>query len=221
MDITKICSKCQQEKPLLEFGPDRRNYDGRQSRCRACYREWHRDYSNREAVREKRKTSNQRPAARQQQKRWRNKPVARAKNTWAWILKRAGKVAGYRHVEVRMTRDEFLAWAVPRYTQWMQQHPNETPSIDRIESAGHYQIDNLQIAARGENAARTKHNKQLTAPTGTSWCSTCCDYLPIDQFTADSSRPNGLERRCRVCNKNRQRQQRAQSPITTRDCHSS
>ena len=33
---TKVCTTCEQWKPLSEYYPDRRASDGRESRCRSC-----------------------------------------------------------------------------------------------------------------------------------------------------------------------------------------
>ncbi len=48
----KRCSKCGEEKPASEFGPERRNRDGLSSRCRQCDRERVQVYraENRESV---------------------------------------------------------------------------------------------------------------------------------------------------------------------------
>lgn len=42
--INKICSRCGLEKPLDEFGTDKRRKDGHASICRACDRIRHREY---------------------------------------------------------------------------------------------------------------------------------------------------------------------------------
>lgn len=40
----KRCGKCQEEKPLDSFGPNRATSDGLQSRCRQCCKEYAREY---------------------------------------------------------------------------------------------------------------------------------------------------------------------------------
>ena len=40
IDLTKICSRCKQEKPLSEFKNDRTRKDGRYPQCRSCEREY-------------------------------------------------------------------------------------------------------------------------------------------------------------------------------------
>lgn len=35
--MTKICRKCGEQKPLSEFGKQRRNADGCEARCKSCY----------------------------------------------------------------------------------------------------------------------------------------------------------------------------------------
>lgn len=39
----KLCKKCGEEKPITEFSFDKRNKDGRQSRCKKCINLWRAD----------------------------------------------------------------------------------------------------------------------------------------------------------------------------------
>lgn len=48
----KRCSKCGVDKPLDQFGKDRRNSDGRRGHCKACQLECDRAYHQRPEIRE-------------------------------------------------------------------------------------------------------------------------------------------------------------------------
>lgn len=56
--MTKICSKCKEDKPLGEFGKNQRNKDGLNYSCKLCERE--RDRRYREENREKRRENDRR-----------------------------------------------------------------------------------------------------------------------------------------------------------------
>lgn len=72
----------------------------------------------------------------------------------------------YKDIEVRMTRQEFVTWATPRVREWKNKHPGASPSPDRINSKGHYELGNLNIVDHEVNRARSsawlKRFKELT-----------------------------------------------------------
>jgi len=138
-------------------------------------------------------------------------PRARALRTWRTLLTRCGNRDGnnpsYEYTEVRMTQAEFLAWAIPAYQEYLEQHPEsflpeetkDTASLDRIDPKGHYEIGNLQVISMGENARLSNQHRNVHAPEGMAWCSICQQYLPVDQFAKSTRRFNGLQKRCRQC----------------------
>jgi hypothetical protein len=128
---------------------------------------------------------------------------------WAWerikdrvIYKPGGRNKCYAGIQLRMTRDEYLAWAVPAYTEWLAANPGKVASIDRIRSEGHYEIGNLQILEHVENARRSSHLKNLKAPGGMAWCSGHRAYLPKGEFYAHTRR-HGVSSECQQCTKQR------------------
>lgn len=125
-------------------------------------------------------------------------PERRAKRTWNTIRARVERQAAYAHVEVRMTRDEFLAWAIPAYIEWMGANDG-TPSVDRIDPNGHYEIKNIRILERGENCRISRRHPNVSAPDGKAWCGTCKTYLPSDNFYHCARTFNGLQGRCKSC----------------------
>lgn len=70
----KTCSRCRQEKPLLEFRKDARNRGGRRSECKACSRKYDKIYAGTEAGKARAKRYDQKPdrqaAKKQSAKNW-------------------------------------------------------------------------------------------------------------------------------------------------------
>ena len=52
--ITKICTKCHEEKPLTEFNKNKRAKDGRHSACKSCRKAYREQNKEKEAARKKR-----------------------------------------------------------------------------------------------------------------------------------------------------------------------
>ena len=132
-------------------------------------------------------------------KEYESSPSRKVKSTWNTINARSGKQRGYEHVQIRMTRQEFLDWALPKYEQWMKDRPDETPSLDRVDPNGHYEISNLRLLERGENSRLAKNHPNVHAKEGTAWCCRCEQYLDVSQFWRSKSNYNGLQGRCKDC----------------------
>jgi hypothetical protein len=175
--MASVCSRCGRRGPLAK---DSATSTGSSSWCRRC---------KREAV-----------------SSWAKSPRGRAVRAWLSLAMRAGnrngKAPAYATVEVRMTREEFLAWAIPAHTRWMCRHPGECPSVDRKNPEGHYEIGNLQILSQPANSAKHREDKNRRAPRGKAWCSGFCkQYLPVACFNKNRSTANGLQPVCRTCSK--------------------
>jgi hypothetical protein len=164
-----FCPHCKQDLPASSFFANAGRASGLSILCKTCYRAYE------------------------------GTPERRAKRTWNTINARSGSQQSYEHVQVRMTRDEFLAWAVPAYEKWMSLYPGQTPSLDRIDPAGHYELTNLRILERGENNRLGRNHHNVHAPLGMAWCHVCKEYLPTSQFWRNSSNHNGLQKRCKPC----------------------
>jgi hypothetical protein len=82
-------------------------------------------------------------------------PLYRAKSAYYSISQRClnknGKNPSYAHVELRITKEEWLAWAVPKYEEFNQNHPNESPNVARIGDKGHYEIGNIELVTAKKN----------------------------------------------------------------------
>lgn len=90
-------------------------------------------------------------------KQYRNSPHGMASRAWYRINARAenknGKDACYTNIKVNMTKDQFITWAIPKYSEWIVKHPNESPSINRINSHGHYELGNIELLTCSQNSS--------------------------------------------------------------------
>ncbi len=64
-----------------------------------------------------------------------------------------------------MSQAEFLEWAVPEYERFMHDNPVDTPSINRIDSCGHYELGNIEIVSMSSNVGnRNRLRRAKVAP---------------------------------------------------------
>lgn len=135
--------------------------------------------------------------------------IARHKALSAWhaIIQRAGNARGnkptYVAVELRMTKQEFVAWAVPRYRRWFKQHPGVVAFIDRRDNFGHYEIPNLRLVTRLVSTRNKRHRgRKPVYPIGFHWCRVCQALLLLASFF---KRPGQLCRKHDVARRTEQR----------------
>ena len=65
-----------------------------------------------------------------------------------------------RGIELRMTYEEFRDWCYTKREEIEQMYRNnEVPSIDRKDSNGHYEINNLQVIPFLENCRKDATKK--------------------------------------------------------------
>ncbi len=108
---------------------------------------------------------------------------------WANLNRRVRTAKAYAHVEVRMEREEFVAWYVSALFPGC--------SVDRIDNQGHYELTNLQMLTRSQNSA--KQGKNFLAPEGKHWCSVCKRFLSYKRFHKSKNGYHGLHDRCKKC----------------------
>lgn len=60
----------------------------------------------------------------------------------------------YKNVKLQITHDAFVKWALPQVEAFLATNPNGTPSVDRIDPKGHYELSNLRIIDYLDNIAR-------------------------------------------------------------------
>lgn len=170
---TKQCSRCRAVSDSTNFPKSSRAVDGIGPRCKPCCRIVTAAYQN--------------------------TPAGRAHRAWKWIGMRLASQKEYSHIELRMTQEEFLAWAIPEYTAWSESAPLCRSSIDRIDPDGHYELSNIRLLDKGENAKRSRANKNWCAPDGQHWCTGCKQYLLFEAFGKSKNRPHGLAMHCKAC----------------------
>ena len=91
------------------------------------------------------------------------------------IKKRAGNRNGrnpsYTLIEMRIDRDAFITWATYAIDIFRSQHPHDTPSLDRINPDGHYELGNIRVISWKENSrlARRKEARRVKGRQGLPW----------------------------------------------------
>ena len=75
----------------------------------------------------------------------------RCENMWKWMKYRTKNRKGYAGIDLKMTKNEFMVWAEPRVENFMFLYPDLTPSPDRIDSDGDYELSNMRIIDKDHN----------------------------------------------------------------------
>lgn len=136
-------------------------------------------------------------------------PLYRAKAAFANMVRRCGNKTSrdpaYANVKVIFTKEAWLAWAVPRYEKFAEDHPTESPSVSRKEDCGDYEIGNVEIAPMSDNRVRQKA-KLLMHADGTKLCGGKCKQVKLaTDFNRNRTRPDGYDHICRVCRRCKRR----------------
>ena len=161
--ITKHCSCCHKTLAIDAFSKDKSQLNGLACVCRKC------------------------------RKIRRLIPRVLAMEKWKSMLARIKNLTSYEHVEIRLTRTEFIEWITPLLEKW---DPNNgIPSVDRIDPKGHYELPNMQIISHSENRMKDRINKR--AKPGFKWCPKCDEYRPWSEFPKANNKTFGLYHYCR------------------------
>jgi len=82
-------------------------------------------------------------------RKYRKSPRGKAGTMWTNMNQRCGsdkpKDRAYKNINICMTREEWMSWAVPEIEKFMRDNPSSTPSVDRKDSSKHYELSNLRI----------------------------------------------------------------------------
>jgi hypothetical protein len=154
----KICVRCGLKKLLRKFRNSSGSPDGKTNICKRCY---HKLYKSLVST-----------------------PKGAAKMAWNNMRSRVKRHAkrSYSGIEVRLTEKEFFEWAIPRYKKWFKEHPGVKPSIDRLDSKGHYELSNIQMIPYRENCGKTSRSINSRLPHGFKFCGRCEKVLPYEKF---------------------------------------
>jgi hypothetical protein len=132
----KKCSKCQQVKPVSEFHLRVASKGYYQSQCKICSREADRAYDR--------------------------SPRGMAIGAWYSLVRRANNRDGnhptYAGIGVKMSKEQFLEWAIPRYEAWDREG---TPTVDRMDDTKDYEISNLQLISKAANSSKTRSTLKI------------------------------------------------------------
>ena len=151
----KTCTGCIQEKSLNEFNRSKSTKDGLTYRCKDCQK----------AARELAKA----PIRAARKARLKTKTLKYFKDmTWGhlqertingsrprWTLPSTRKYYLNKGIKLLMSRDQWNAFCDENEEIIMGFYKNGiTPSLDRIDSAGHYALDNIQIISLKDNVEK-------------------------------------------------------------------
>lgn len=139
--MTKICTKCKQEKSLDCFGKEKKGKNGLKSRCKKCNYKYQREFS---------KTKN-----------------GLMSRMYSNMKKRCKLENGYKHRCVSFTRSEFYHFIKTSafneiYTNWVKSGYTHklVPSVDRIDNNSGYSINNIQIITLSDNVKKDSFVKK-------------------------------------------------------------
>jgi hypothetical protein len=175
---TKRCPKCGMEKPLVQFSPDKRAKDGRQSSCKECckllQRAWRRANPNKHSARCKAYQSRNKDRLRAKRIAHRQTLTGYASALWASLNGRTingghpqwqSEFAGCylrRGVCLAITRVELFATVAAWWERIREMRAaGQIPSIDRIDPDGHYSVDNIRFIPLHENVRKQRHRRPV------------------------------------------------------------
>jgi hypothetical protein len=104
-----------------------------------------------------------------------------------------GRNSGYAGVELRIGREDFIAWFMPRDYAGC--------SVDRVKVEGHYEIGNIEVIPMPINAIKDR----MKAKDGQCECYSCHEIKPLNEFVKDKRRKTGHGTICLVCERERTR----------------
>lgn len=147
----KTCTKCQCAKSLDEFYKTTHTKDGFTCYCKICMGEYRKKYRDEKHDELKHK------ARLRYKEKYRKTTKGYVSIMWGTMNQRCGK-GSYKNIKVEMTKDEWVQFATPFISKFLEQRPDETPSVDRLDPNGNYSINNIRIISYQENLLRSRFN---------------------------------------------------------------
>lgn len=108
------------------------------------------------------------------------------------------KYSCYEGIELQMTLEDYKAYCYQHKEHILSL---DRPSLDRVDSAGHYCIENIQIIELAENLRKDK----TVFINGQGTCYACKQVKPEEAFVRDRRRANGRASMCKPCDRERGR----------------
>ncbi|WYV99233.1 endonuclease VII [Pseudomonas phage vB_PpuM-KoPa-4] len=154
--MLKVCKGCGAEKPFDQFHKHPETYDGRTGKCKAC------KYARQKELAEQ----NGRQAQSKYRKTYRGYLAVTYSNMKGRVN---GRVKKSRHLYEGLqicTKEEFYAWGDTPEFRAMLDYYKQTgydqrfaPSVDRIDTARGYEIDNMRWLQQRVNSSLGGQNK--------------------------------------------------------------
>lgn len=152
---TKCCTKCGIEKELSEFYKDKRRNDGHMSACKKCHIRYNKNQIAYKAnwYQENKERLDKKSVIYNKNYRTNIKPwftsFDKAKQRCTNPNDDSYKWYGGRGIEFKLTMDEveFLWFRDKAYLM-------DKPTIDRLDSDGHYELSNCQFLEKTENSRK-------------------------------------------------------------------
>ena len=144
----KVCSKCKQKKPFEGFNKERARKDGLRSQCKDCVKQYREQNKERFSEQQKQYYEQNKERIREYNKQYReqNKESIRERNK-QYRRTPSGRFCDYkrnakqRGIEFHLTEEQFESfWQKPCEYCGAE---IETIGLDRLDSDGHYTIDNV------------------------------------------------------------------------------
>lgn len=131
-------------------------------------------------------------------------PLYRARSAYVSMghraLNKTGKNPAYADVELHMTLEEWLVWAIPEYERFEREHPDESSNVSRKGDKGHYEIGNIRIATKAENLAEyATHSPARIKENGLKRCTECKKDKPLSMYNKSKATPTGHAYHCKDC----------------------
>lgn len=127
--------------------------------------------------------------------------VAAWQNMNRRCLNRDGKNPAYAGVELRISKEEFVKWALPQYESILNSNPGAVPSVSRRGDIGHYEIGNIDIIPwRKHKTIAADERKKLIRPAeGRKICTKCRTEKDLVQFPKNRTIHDGYGYWCKLC----------------------
>lgn len=102
----------------------------------------------------------------------------------------------YRGIKVLVSKEDFIRWYMPR--------DFVGASVDRIDSKGHYSLDNMQVISMHDNIVKASKNR-VKAHDGVTTCYVCKEEKPLEYFVKSKYAYSGYLNICKRCHAEKQR----------------
>lgn len=137
-----------------------------------------------------------------------NDPSFNAANTYKNMIDRCKNDPGYKNIQTKVTKKDFIKWYTARWFKGCQ--------IDRKDNSGDYEIGNMQLISRKEHNYKSRQDnldaRGVVEPEGKRFCYACERLRPNKEFyhrkrKVSKINPLGLSETCKDCER-KQRKKR-------------